>query len=182
MNVVEQVEIWRSKSRGLCSVKVLDVMGRESDKLIRGEKTFTITSTERQMNQWAAATPEQDMFRNGMFILIKPSPETNMEEINSADSWTDSEIEDFVMQTFGIEATSESGEDEAGFSKVIKSLSSIVTLNRFKEEAAAADRDPKLRDEIAARIKEVDPGRADVASRVVVDDRNVTKTVPESPS
>ena len=180
MNVAEQqVEIWRSKSRGLCSVKVLDTMGRESDKLIRGEKTFTITSTERQMNQWAAATPEQDMFRNGMFILIKPAPETNMEEINSADSWTDSEIEDFVMQTFGINATSESeDDDEAGFSKVIKSLSSIVTLNRFKEEAAAADLDPKLRDEIAARIKEVDPGRADVASRVVVDERNITKTVP----
>jgi len=175
-----QVEIWRSKSRGLCSIKVLDIMGRESDKLIRGEKTFTITSSERQMNQWAAATPEQDMFRNGMFVLVKPTADTNMEEISSADSWTDDEIEDFVMQTIG---SIEAGDDvSVEFGKIVGSLSSVVTLNRFKEEAAAQDLDPKLRDEIAAKIKAVDPGRAEVASRVVVDDRNVTKTVPESPS
>jgi len=155
-------------------------MGRESDKLIRGEKTFTITSSERQMNQWAAATPEQDMFRNGMFVLVKPTADTNMEEISSADSWTDDEIEDFVMQTIG---SIEAGDDvSVEFGKIVGSLSSVVTLNRFKEEAAAQDLDPKLRDEIAAKIKAVDPGRAEVASRVVVDDRNVTKTVPESPS
>ena len=179
MSVIQhEVEIWRSKSRGLCSVKVLDVMGRESDKLIRGEKTFTITATERQMNQWAAATPEQDMFRNGMFVLIKPAKDTNMEEISSPDSWTDDEIEDFIMQVDG----SEKIDEEHQFDKVIESLSSIVTLNRFKEEAAAQGLDSELRQNIDAKIKEVDPGRADVASRIVVDDRNVTRTVPESPS
>lgn len=179
MNVEETIEVWRSKSRGLCSVKVLDTLGRESDKLIRGEQTFTISSTERQMNQYAAANTELDMFRNGMFVLVQAAKSTDMEEIKSPDSWTDDEIEDSIMQATGDIAA---GDDNVTFAKIIESLSSVVTLTRFKEEAAMQELNPAYRELIDARISEVDPGRASMASRVVIDDRNITKTTPESPS
>ena len=91
---ISQSEVWKNSGLGTCAIRVLDNLGREVDKLIRGGQTFQLSTRERQMNQWGAATPGQDIFRNGRFTLISPSDKTDMSEIESVDSWTDAAIED----------------------------------------------------------------------------------------
>jgi len=175
---IDKSEVWKNTSRGLCAVKVLDNLGREVDKVIRGGMTFQISTRERQMNQWAAANGELDMFRNGRFALISPAVSTDMSEVQSPDSWTDKEIEDFILQRVGDD---KAGEDaKAALDKVVDEISSPVTLQRFKEEAALQKLPAKLRKVIDDRLKEVDSSRVDVVEREVVDSRPIVKTKGET--
>lgn len=162
----QRSEIWRNSSLGLCSVRVLDTFGRESDKVVRGGQTFQLSTHERKMNQWLAATPEQDMFRNGYFSLIAPSSETDMEEIQSPDSWTDKEIEDFILQRIG--------EDKAGavdpadaLSKVLDAMVSTLTLRRFQEEAVVQKLPAKYRKMIDNRLQVIEKPEEDATVEVV---------------
>lgn len=177
---IDKSEIWKNTTRGLCAVKVLDVMGREVDKVIRGGQTFQIATRERQMNQWAAANGDLDMFRNGRFALISPAKSTDMSEIQSPDSWTDQEIEDFILQRVGDEKT---GEDaKAPLVKVISEMNAPVTLMRFRDEAALQKLPAKLRKVIDERLSEVDEGRVDVVEREIIDSKPIVKTKGETSS
>lgn len=101
-NVVEklqsQVEVWKNTSPGAKWYICFDLQGRETSKVVEGNRTFTLTTFERQINQDRAATAEQDLFRNGTFVLSKPSSETNPEEVSSPNAKTDGEIEGLVRE------------------------------------------------------------------------------------
>lgn len=173
---ISHSEIWKNTTRGICAVKVLDNLGREQDKVIRGGQTFQISTRERQMNQWAAANGDLDMFRNGRLAMISPSSSTNMSEVASPDSWTDSEIEDFILQRIGDEKSGGSGKEP--LEKVITEMKSAVTLIRFKEEAALQKLPAKLRKVIDNKIDEVnvEDGRVEVVEREVVTSPKVVMT------
>ena len=172
----QKSEIWRNSSLGMCSVRVLDTFGREDDKVVRGGQTFQLSTHERKMNQWLAATPEQDMFRNGYFSLIAPSGETDMEEIQSPDSWTDKEIEDFVLQRVG--------EDKAGavdpadaLNKVLDVMVSTLTLRRFQEEVVVQKLPAKYRKLVDDRLRDIEKPAEDAAVEVVEEGtKKVAKT------
>ena len=175
-SVLDQVEIWRNSSKGISAIRVLDTLGRETDKVVKGGQTFQISSRERQMNQWSAASGEQDMFRNGFFTLISPAKTTNMEEIIGENSWTDQAIEDFILQRIGDD---KAGEDAGpAMDKALGTMTSPVTLDRFKEEAAAQSLPAKLRKKIDARLKDVDT-RVETTEREIVSDKKVVVTKPE---
>jgi len=176
VSAIDQVEIWRNSSKGIASIRVLDTLGRETDKVVRGGQTFQVSARERQMNQWAAASGEQDMFRNGFFTLISPSKVTNMQEIVGESSWTDKAIEEFILQRVGDDKAGEDAGD--ALDKALMTMSSPVTLDRFKEEAALQKLPAKLRKKIDARLKDVDT-RVETTEREIVSDKQVIKTKPE---
>jgi hypothetical protein len=177
---ISNSEVWRNSGAGLCSIVVLDNLGREVDKLIRGGQTFQLSTRERQMNQWSAASNELDMFRNGRFTLISPSSQTNMKEVESVDSWTDTAIEDFILQRLGDSKTDVEG-GLTRLSTVVNEMSSALTLKRFKEEAAVQDLPTKYRKVINDRLKEVGDTQAEIVEREVVDSRQILKTKGEIP-
>ena len=131
------------------------------------------------MNQWSAATGDLDMFRNGRLALISPATATDMSEIQSPDSWTDQEIEDFILQRIGDDKIGEDAKE--AMVKVVEEMNSQVTLIRFKEEAAAQKLPPKLRKVISDRLDEVSEDNVDVVEREIIDSRPVVKTKGEIP-
>ena len=141
------VEVWRNVAQGISSIKKLDPMNREMDTIIRGGQTFTITPFERQMNQQYAASPDLDMFRNGRLVIIEAADATNAAEIESINSWTDAEIDDFVLQA--------KGNLEAAV-PFLERVQSIVTLRRI-EETAIEEEVSELVPHIESRMKVLNP-------------------------
>jgi len=88
----EKLEVWKNTTTGMRWAKFHDRGGNEQTKLVQGGRTFAITPFDRQVNQDMAATPAQDLFRNGTFTLVKAAEDTNMDEIKSPDSLTDNEL------------------------------------------------------------------------------------------
>jgi hypothetical protein len=88
----EKLEVWKNTTTGMRWAKFHDRGGNEQTKLVQGGRTFAITPFDRQVNQDMAATPSQDLFRNGTFTLVKAAEDTNMDEIKSPDSLTDNEL------------------------------------------------------------------------------------------
>lgn len=178
---ISNSEVWKNAGAGVSAIKVLDNLGREADKLIKGGQTFQISTRERQMNQWGAASPELDLFRNGRFTLISPSASTDMSEVESVDSWTDSAIEDFILQRLGDAKT----DDENGLKRlktVIAEIQSPLTLYRFRDESAMQGLPAKYKKAITERIKDVEPASAEVVEREVLSEgREVVKTKGEIP-
>lgn len=155
VNIVEQlqskVEVWRNTSRGMRWYIAFDLQGRETTKTVPGNRTFTITTFERQINQERAADPEQDLFRNGTFVLQKPSTETNEKEIESPDSLTDHEVDEMVREIV---------HGDLRVSDAIADITSLVTLTRIYEVLMAEDATKRTIDTVKRRIKELNPAAA----------------------
>lgn len=124
------VETWRNTQPGLRWYIAFDLQGRETTKTVAGHRTFTLTTFERQINQERAATPEQDLFRNGGFVLVRPSAETKEDELGSPNAVTDAAIEDAVMQVIGGSKTIE---------EVMEGVDSAFTMNRYLDQLVAED-------------------------------------------
>lgn len=92
MSAEGNLEVWKNTAAGLRWFKKHDRVGKESSGLVRGGRTFTITPFDRQVNQDMAATPEQDLFRNGTFYMVKAAEDTNVDEIQSPDALTEGEV------------------------------------------------------------------------------------------
>jgi hypothetical protein len=126
----ERVEVWKNTAAGMRWYTTLDRLGNEKGKTVQGGRTFTLTPFDRQMNQDNAASPEQDLFRNGSFVLIKPAKETIMGEIESSDSLTDAELETMVHEVMAENVTIEAA---------VHFIDSPVTLHRIAEQLVISD-------------------------------------------
>ncbi len=126
----DKIEIWKNSAAGMRWYKILDRQGRETGKTVQGGRTFSLTAFDRQINQDEAATPEQDLFRNGNFVMIKPAEDTNKDEIESPDSFTDAELTALVHGLLAQEQTIEAA---------IHFIESPVTLGRLMEELVIED-------------------------------------------
>ncbi len=152
----DELEIWRNVGNGLTWVMVLNPQGGEVTKEVRGGQTFTIKPFDRQMNQYQAATPGQDMFRNGRLILIKAATDTELDEIESAESLTDQEILDIVHNSIKAPNT---------INRVLGKIKSPTTLLRLQEELLLEDEIPQgVADKVKQAIK-VAEGRDKVVER-----------------
>lgn len=152
------IETWKNTSLGLKWYRCFDVQGRETTKTVKGNGTFTLTTQERQMNQ-EQSVPEQDLFRNGTFILKKGAETTIPDEIASPDSLTDTQLEELYREvTFGDE----------DLNTYLESIDSPVTLQRMLEIFVAEDDTKEVHVKaIKARQLEVNPS-APRGDRVVV--------------
>ena len=115
-------EVWKNEAAGMRWVQVTDRQGKDGSRRVQPGKVFTITPFDRQVNQDSFATSEQDLFRNGTFVLVKPAEDTIMDEIESPDSLTESEVQGIVYDILANKSTGE---------QAIKNINSPIALNRI---------------------------------------------------
>jgi len=145
-----ELEVWQNTSSGAKWYVCYDRQGRETTKVVKGGRTFTISSFERQINQDLAASPEMDLFRNGTFVLKKESAETDRAEIESPDALTDAEIEEMVREVM---------HGSVDIADVIADISSLVTMNRIYEALVVEDASASTIEKVKTKIAELDPSR-----------------------
>lgn len=138
----DKIEVWKNSAAGMRWYKILDRQGFEHGKTVQGGRTFTLTAFDRQINQDLAATPEQDLFRNGNFVLIKKANDTQMDEIESPDSFTDAELTTLVHEILAKDKTIE---------VAIHFVESPVTLGRLMEELVIEDAPQSAIDAVRAK-------------------------------
>lgn len=159
------IEVWKNVGAGMCWVTVFNPLGAEVSKNVRGGQTFTLSITERRVNQYSAANSELDLFRNGRFLLLKPSDDTVMDEIESPQSLTDDEIIDIVHQVIHTPEI---------IDRVLARITSPTTINRLMEEmVVGADLPGSVIDKVKAAMKTAD-GKDDVVDREAI-------TMPDPP-
>lgn len=147
-NQEDRMETWLNTSMGFKWYKCFNAQGIETTKVVQGGKTFTVTTLERQINQ-EASSPNQDLFRNGTFVLKRASADTQVEETESPNALTDGQIEEIQRDaTYG----------NLKLDGYLAQIDSPVTLSRLYE-AFVLDEASKTADvaAIKARISEVNP-------------------------
>ncbi len=130
MNAPTNVEVWKNTANGPRHYITFGMQGQELSKVVQGNRTFTLTTFERQINQERAASPEQDLFRDGSFVIVKDSEETNENEIESDNSVTDQELGEMVSEIL---------HDAEFLDGVLTKLTSANSLNRLLEFLVAED-------------------------------------------
>lgn len=163
-NMQSRLEVWRNTAAGSRWYQSFDLQGRTTSKVVAGGKTFTLTAFERQINQEAAAEPHMDLFRNGTFVIVRPSEDTVLDEIQSPESMTDEEIEAGVRAVMY---------ENADLDAWLEGVSSPITLRRVYEQLVIEDAPNTIVSKMKVRMNEVEPG---VPERVVVS--TATNTVP----
>ena len=131
MAKVAQRELWKNVSPGLRYYLRLDPIGQQTHGLVQAGKTFTISDIERQLNQEIAHNAEADLFRNGTFVLVKPTKNTIEDEVESVNSLSDQEIELAVAEMLG--------DDDIPLDLMMETVTSAVTAERILEELVMQD-------------------------------------------
>lgn len=148
IDIETKIEVWKNTASGMRWVTVFDRQGRETNKIVQSGRTFTLTTLERQINQDKVATPEYDTFRNGTFVLIKPSDETDMDEIKSPNSFTETEMLELVHDAMA---------GSKRLDKVLEQVTSLATLDRLMASLLIVDAPPELTNMVKDRISELNP-------------------------
>lgn len=161
-NLQSKVEIWYNTSAGTCWYKCFDLQGRETTKTVKGGRTFTLTTFERRINQEAASDPAVDLFRNGTFVLKRPSDDTDRAEIQTPDAITDEEIENIVREVmYG----------DLSIQDVIANISAPLTLNRILLQLVAEDAKSSIIKAVQAKYDALNPGKPVEHEIVTVPDK-----------
>jgi hypothetical protein len=113
-----------------------------------------------------AATPEQDLFRNGTFELIRAAVDTNEQEIESPDSLTENEVIAVSVEVLA-------SPDKVDY--FLKDVRSPIALNRVLDQFVADDVDKSAIEYVKMKIKKFDP------SVRVATVREQVSEVPEEP-
>ena len=145
MAKVAQRELWKNVSPGLRYYLKFDPMGNQTHGVVQAGKTFTIADVERQLNQEIAHDAEADLFRNGTFVLVKPTKHTNEDEVESVNSLSDQEIESAVAEMLG--------DDSVPLELMMETVTSAVTAERLLEELVMQDAPQSWVDGAKALIK-----------------------------
>lgn len=143
----ENVEVWKNTANGSRWYTQFDVRGQEVTKTVGGNRTFSLTSFERQVNQEKAASPDVDLFRNGNFILVKESAETNRAEIESPNAVTDKELEKITHEIMA---------DPELVDGVLARLTSPSSRHRLWEHLVVEDGPSKVVEKVKSAYHEAD--------------------------
>lgn len=141
------VEVWVNTAAGMRWYKALDVRGQEVSKVVQGGRTFTLTILERQLNQ-EIVDPSVDMFRDGTFVLRKPSENTDTEEVRSPNSFTHEEIDELVREIV---------HGDIGPAAIVADITSVVALDRVYEALVVEGADKAVTDVVKQRKAELSP-------------------------
>lgn len=158
MSTPETVEVWKNSANGPRWFTKFDVQGRESDKVIPGGRTFSLTTFERQVTQEKAASADLDLFRNGTFILVKPANDTNEQEFESTQSVTDSQLTELALE---IKAEPDKLE------QVLEGFTSPITIYRFMEQLVAEDAPDRVIKKVKEAFEVADGGTVATRRRVI---------------
>lgn len=166
MTEQDTLEIWKNTTHGMRWCKWHDRAGNENTKIVKAKRTFSLTALDRQLNQDMAATPEQDLFRNGTFELIRAAVDTNEQEIESPDSLTENEVIAVSVEVLA-------SPDKVDY--FLKDVRSPIALNRVLDQFVADDVDKSAIEYVKMKIKKFDP------SVRVATVREQVSEVPEEP-
>lgn len=128
--IVEK-ELWKNVAPGLRYYITIDALGNKSHNVVQPGRTFSISPTERRLNQDAAYETKADLFRNGTFVMLKETDDTVTDEIESPNSISDGEIETAAAEALG--------GDTVPYEAMLARTSSAVTAQRILEEAVLQD-------------------------------------------
>jgi hypothetical protein len=159
METQESVEVWKNTAAGMRWIQAINRQGFKEGQTIRGGRTFTVTPFNRQINQDSVASPEQDAFRNGTFVLVKAAKDTNQNEIESPDSLTDSEVLALVYEVIG---------NSLSVEEALKGINSPIALTRIHEQFILQDDVPKKTLDYVKSRRTAAEGTEVVAERVQV--------------
>jgi hypothetical protein len=153
-------EVWKNETAGMRWVKVTDRLGKGQARVVQAGKVFTITPFDRQINQDSFATPQQDLFRNGTFVLVKSAEDTIMDEIESPDSLTESEVQSIVYDILAKKTTGE---------RAIRDINSPIALNRILTALVLEEDAPNSAvDAVKTKHAKMEGGTPVATERVVV--------------
>jgi hypothetical protein len=153
------VEVWKNTAHGMRWCRQHDRSGSEMTKIVQAGRTFSITPLDRQLNQDMAATPNQDLFRNGTFLLVKEADDTNADEIQSPDSITEYELIALSQEIMG---------SPERIDHFLKDIRSPVALNKVIEQLVLDDVDKEAIAYVKMKKAKFDPSvKAEVTREVV---------------
>lgn len=139
------IEVWKNTAMGSRWYVDFDVQGRETHSVVLGNKTFTLPTLARQVNQ-EKAEKGADLFRDGTFVLVKPGKETNEAEFDSPDTMTDLEIETLSKDILT---------DHIKVGVAIADIGSVITLSRLMEQFVIDDLPSSVIGAVKAKIDKI---------------------------
>lgn len=153
------LELWKNTALGQRWIICFDLQGRETTRVVQPESTFTLSTFERQINQERAALPEMDLFRDGTFVLMKESNETNPDEVKSPSAMTDAEIEQFVIDVqFNAEGEKAKAREQSDMLAVmLEDISSPDTVRRLTAAFEESESPASVMRVLEKKAKELHP-------------------------
>lgn len=145
-------ELWRNVSPGLRYYITMDALGNQTHGVVQPGRTFTITPLERQLNQQAAHSAKADLFRNGTFVIVQTTDDTDVDEIASPNSIADSDIEEAVSEAI-------TG-DPVPFELMLERMESVVTGQRILEEVVLQDAPTSMVSAVKAKMEQLEEAAA----------------------
>lgn len=133
-----QVETWQNPGQSRVVVRRLNHRDElVNDEMVGPGRTFTITSTERELNQQLANSPEQDVFRNGRLVPVQllEGSDIAREVATNPNLLTDGDMR--VLATAGTQ--SKSLEAAAAFQHRLSQITNPTTLERLYQLAIDED-------------------------------------------
>lgn len=146
MSTIEDLETWKSNIPGRVVVSKRGEYGVEKDEMIQGGKTLHITASDRRMNQERAATPDMDVFTNGMLVPLRVGD--SAEEFASNPNLIS---EDDMRALVKIHPTT--------FKKRLEEIKNPVVIAKIREIAEEEDVSLKRMETIEERMAELETVR-----------------------
>lgn len=175
-----QKEVWKNVAAGPRHYICFTAIGEQTSRVVQPGRTFTVSPTERRLNQEAVFDAKVDPFRDGTFINVRETEESESDEFESVDSITDKEIEVAVSEAVG-------GDTER-IEGMIRAISGINTASRILEELVVVGEAPSSLVDLAKEKvdeltdkptgddgKPIAIGTRDVVSAAVMADTGVKK-------
>lgn len=152
---VVELETWMNPGQGRVVIRRFDHRGElVNEEMVGPERSFAISTFEREQNQRLAASPNQDMFRNGTLApvhLIEGS-DAAREMAANPNLLTDGEMHSLVGPAKG-KSKAKAGED---FVARLADITNATTLHRLLQLAEADDAPISRVRAIQARLSQVE--------------------------
>lgn len=137
------VEQWENVGPGTTGIIRLDARGDTRHEMIRGPRTFMITTEERMISQDRVMVKELDPFLNGTFRpVVVPDTVTILTNPNAL---SDEEISKILKSS------------DLAWGEWMQNIDSVATLHRMMDLAEGNDVSLKRYRELEARLIEVRP-------------------------
>lgn len=140
-------EVWKNVAAGPRHYICFTAIGEQTSRVVQAGRTFTVSQTERRLNQEAVYDAKVDPFRDGTFIIVRETEDSVADEFESVDSITDKEIEEAVQEAIA-------GDPER-IERMIHAISGINTANRILEEVVIGDAPSSIVDLAKERVDEL---------------------------
>jgi hypothetical protein len=158
-------EVWKNATQAQIVVVRNTPSGHPRHEVIVGGRNFSISAEDRMMNQNMSATPELDVFANGMLQPVKLPEGTDPHIMENPNHIPDDQLPDFFKLHYKV------------FPKRLSEITNPVVLERLLSIAEEQDATVKQISAIRARLDELNPPQPEPD----LDETGVVKIKPVTP-